>query len=162
MSKIARKYLAHYLDANFGTGTPNYTRLGKDLDELNEDLNPEIETGRNILGESTVQHNGYEVQSEVDPFYADPDDPFYEPIAEIANERKTGAACETTKVDVLYNEDGSVVWAYKEDVVVVPNSIGGDTSGIQIPFTIYNRGNRVKGTFSNGTFTANSGSESGS
>lgn len=161
MAKIARKYLAHYLDANFGSGTANYVRLGKDLEELNEDLSPDVETGKNILGESTVQHNGYEVQSEVDPFYADPDDDLYEPIAEIANERKTGAACETTKVDVLYNEDGTVEYAYKEDVVVVPTSIGGDTSGVQIPFTIYNRGNRVKGTFSNGAFTAASSGSGG-
>ena len=29
MSKIDRKYLAHYLDENFGSGTVSYTRLGK-------------------------------------------------------------------------------------------------------------------------------------
>ena len=42
MPKIERKYLAHFLDAKFGvktqgeeTYTPNYTRLGKDLEEYN-------------------------------------------------------------------------------------------------------------------------------
>jgi hypothetical protein len=50
----------------------------------------------------------------------------------------------------------TVVWAYREDVYVIPNSVGGDTSGVQIPFTIYKAGNRVKGTWdvSKKSFTA--------
>lgn len=156
MGKIERKYLAHYLDATFGGETPNYVRLGSDLEEYNEELNPDVEVVKNILGENRVNHNGYEVSSDVDPFYADFDDPLFEPLAEIANERKTGDSVLTTKVDVLLQEDGTVVWAYREDVAVIPNSVGGDTSGVQIPFTIYNAGNRVKGTFdiATKTFTA--------
>ena len=74
-----------------------------------------------------------------------------------AKERKTGDDCKTTKVDVLLAEDGTVTWAYREDVYVVPNSMGGDTSGVQIPFTVYNDGNRVAGTFNMETkaFTPN-------
>ena len=150
MPKIERKYLAHFLDAKFGvktqgeeTYTPNYTRLGKDLEEYNEELNPDVEVNKNILGEQNVVHNGYEVQSEVDPFYAYSGDPLFERLAKIANER-------------LLNSDGTVAWAYREDVWVVPESVGGDTSGVQIPFTVYNAGNRVKGTFdlTTKTFTA--------
>ena len=77
MPKIERKYLAHYLDDKFGvkgeseqTYTPAYTRLGKDLEEYNEELNPDVEVSKNIWCEQNVQHNGYEVQSEVDPYYA--------------------------------------------------------------------------------------------
>lgn len=163
MPKIERKYLPHFLDAKFGvktqgeeTYTPNYTRLGKDLEEYNEELNPDVEVNKNILGEQNVVHNGYEVQSEVDPFYAYSGDPLFERLAKIANERLTGDDCMTTKVDVLLNSDGTVAWAYREDVWVVPESVGGDTSGVQIPFTVYNAGNRVKGTFdlTTKTFTA--------
>lgn len=119
-----------------------------------------MEITKNILGEQSVQHNGYEVQSEVDPFYAVEGDALFTKLAEIANERKTGDDCKTTKVDVLLKADGTVVWAYKEDVYVIPSSFGGDTSGVQIPFTVYNAGNRVKGTFtmSTKTFTASTGS----
>lgn len=53
MPKIERKYLAHFLDAKFGvktqgeeTYTPNYTRLGKDLEEYNEELNPDVEVNK--------------------------------------------------------------------------------------------------------------------
>ena len=153
MAKIERKYLAHFIDASFGGQTPNYVRLGKDLEEYVEELNPDVEVNKNILGEQNVQHNGYEVQSEVDPFYAYTGDDLFEALAEIANERKTGDDCVTTKVDVLLAADGTVVWAYREDVWVVPNSIGGDTSGVQIPFSVYNAGNRVSGTWDTTTKT---------
>lgn len=147
MAKIERKYLAHFLDAAFGGEATNYVRLGQDLEEYIEELNPDVETAKNILGEQSVKHNGYEVSSEVEPFYAHYDEPLFEKLIEIANERKTGDDCVTYKVDVLLAENGECVWAYREKVWVVPNSVGGDTSGVQIPFTIYNAGERVKGTF---------------
>lgn len=145
--RMERKYLAHYLDANFGVGSTNYVRLGKDLESYQEELNPQVEVRRNILGEQNVIHNGYQVQSAAEPFYADQDDDLFAPIAAIANERKTGEGCKTTRVEVLINSSGTTVWAYREDCWVVPNSVGGDTSGVQIPFTVYNAGNRVSGTW---------------
>lgn len=144
---MERKYLAHYIDATFGGSTPNYVRLGEDLEEYNEELNPDIEQKKNILGDSRVIHNGYEVSSDVEPYYAYEGDPLWEKLSEIAMERKTGSDCVTTKVDVLTNASGTVVWAYREKVYIIPSSIGGDTSGVQIPFTVYNAGERVKGTF---------------
>lgn len=159
MSKIERKYLAHFLNVpTSGSGAPNlYVRIGKDLEELNEELNPDVEVQKNILGEQSVRHNGYEVQSEVEPLYAyndsSNDTTLFNWLARIANERLTGDACLTQKVDVLFNANGEQVWAYREDVLVVPNSIGGDTSGVQIPFTIYNAGNRVSGTWNNNNKT---------
>ncbi len=145
--KIERKYLAHFIDSAFSTESPAYVRLGKDLEEYNEELNPDVEINKNILGEQNVQHSGYEVQSDVDPFYAYEGDPLFERLSKIANERLTGNDCLTTKIDVLLNTSGTVVWAYREDCYVVPTTIGGDTSGVQVPFTVYNAGNRVKGTF---------------
>lgn len=155
MARIERKYLAHYIDAGMLNGGKNtaYTRIGKDLEEYVEELSPDVEVVKNIIGEQSVNHNGYEVQSEVDPYYAEEGDPLYAPLETIALERKTGDACKTTKVDVKVNESGEVEWAYREDVYVVPNSIGGDTSGVQIPYTIYNAGNRVKGNWDAATKT---------
>lgn len=160
---VERKYLAHYLDANFNKTTAEYVRLGKDLEEYNEELNPDVEVTKNIIGEQSVKHSGYEVQADVDPFYfEDYDDALSGKIMELANTRATGDKCKTTMVDVLLKpgatEDAAptVVWAYREDVYVIPNSVGGDTSGIQTPFTIYKAGNRVKGTWNveSKTFTA--------
>ena len=151
---IERKYLAHYLDASFNGTSATYVRLGKNLEEYNEELNPDVEVNKNILGEQSVKHSGYEVQADVDPFYyEDYDDALSNKIMEIANTRATGDKCKTTMVDVLLKpgaeEDSAptVVWAYREDVYVIPNSVGGDTSGVQTPFTVYKAGNRVKGTW---------------
>lgn len=151
---IERKYLAHYLDSSFGGETAAYVRIGKDLEEYNEELNPDVELKKNILGEQSVHHSGYEAQADVDPFYyEDYDDALSNKILELANTRATGGKCKTTMVDVLLKpgatEDAAptCVWAYKEDVYIIPNSVGGDTSGIQTPFTVYKAGNRVKGTW---------------
>lgn len=152
---VERKYLAHYLDAAFDTThtATDYVRLGKHLEEYAEELNPDVETNKNILGEQYVVHNGYEVQADVDPFYfEDYDDALSNKIMNLAVERATGDQCKTSMVDVLLKPNTSsgkpaVVWAYREDVYVVPSSVGGGTSGIQVPFTVYKAGNREKGTF---------------
>ena len=162
---VERKYLAHYIDASFDTtyASCSYVRLGKDLESYAEELNPDVQTSKNILGENSIKVAGYEPQSSVDPFYyEDYDDALSEKIMEIANTRATGDGCKTTMVDVLLKpsategEAPSVVWAYREDAIVVPNSVGGDTTGIQLPFNVYKAGNRVKGTFDleTKTFTA--------
>lgn len=68
---IERKYYAHYLDAAFDKtyAATDYVRLGKDLEEYNEELNPDVEISKNILGEQSVRHSGYEAQADVDPYY---------------------------------------------------------------------------------------------
>ena len=152
MSRMERKYLAHYIDASYGgkmdgLANPTYVRIGKDLEAYAEELNPQVEVRRNILGEQNVIHNGYQVQSTAEPFYADPDDLLFEPISKVANNRLTGADCQTTRVEVLVDAEGNQIWAYREDCWVVPNSVGGDTSGVQLPFNVYNAGNRVPGVF---------------
>lgn len=162
--KAERKYLATYLDAAFDTtyAKPNYVRLGKDLEEFSEELNPNVETKNNILGEKSVAHSGYDVSSDVNPFYYEYDDALSEKVMDIAMNRLAGDACKTTKVDVILKPGATaadaptVVSAWREDVYVIPNSVGGDTSGVQTPFTIHNTGIRVKGTFDLNakTFTA--------
>lgn len=155
-----REYLAHFLDATPTETTPTYTILGEDLEEFNVDLNPQTETKKNILGNQKVTHSGYEPQSDVGTYYANPDDPFYPFISNIAENRLKGDACKTTAVEVYLNEDGTVDRAYKEDVMVVPQSYGGDTSGVQYPFQIIWLGNRIKGKFdlAKKTFTAGAAS----
>lgn len=152
---IERKYLAHYIDGAFASSPDNadYIRLGKDLEEYAIELNPDVETKKNILGENSVSINGYEVSSSVDPFYYEYDEALSEKVMDIAMNRLTGNSCKTSVVDVLLKPGANaeaepeVLWAYREDCYVVPESIGGDTSGVQIPFTIHRAGNRKKGTF---------------
>lgn len=150
-----RKYLAHYIDSAFDTTykATEYVRLGKDLEEYAVELNPDVETKKNILGENSVAVSGYEVSSSVDPYYYDYDEALSEKVMDIAMNRTTGDGCKTTTIDVLLkpgasaDEAPTVVWAYREDCYIVPQSVGGDTTGIQIPFNLHRAGNIVKGTF---------------
>ncbi len=164
--KAERKYLAHYIDAAFDAtyAAPEYVRLGKDLEEFTVELNPDVETSKNILGENSVKHNGYDASSDADPVYYEYDDALTEKMMEIAMLRLSGDACKTSYVEVMLKpgENGAeptVLRAVREDVFVIPNSYGGDTSGVQVPFSINYAGNRTEGTFDIKTkkFTANSG-----
>lgn len=152
-TKIERKYLAHFIDANFGETTVGYIRLGQDLEEYNIELNPDVETLKNILGETSNTVKGYEPSSSVGTYYAYVGDPLFEHLSDIVNDRSTGSQLKTTVVDVLINSEGVVTWAYREDALIVPQSMGGDTGGVQIPFEVMYSGNRKKGTFDMGTKT---------
>ena len=152
--KAERKYLAHYIDSAFDTtyAAAEYVRLGKDLEEFVVELNPDVETAKNILGENSVKHNGYDASSDADPVYYEYDDSLTEKMMEIAMLRKSGEACKTSYVEVLLkpgegDAEPTVIRAVREDVFVIPNSYGGDTSGVQVPFSINYAGNRTEGTF---------------
>ena len=150
-----RKYLAHFLDSTFSAdaSTATYVRMGKNLEEYSVGLSPSVERKTNILGENSVVVSGYDVSTSVSPFYYDYDDALSEKVMDIAMNRTTGDGCKTTTVDVLLkpgataDAEPTVLWAYREDCYVVPESVGGNTTGVQIPFTIHRAGNRVKGTF---------------
>jgi hypothetical protein len=151
--KAERKYLAHYLDGNFDLtyADTNYVRIGKDLEEFVVELSPNIETKANILGENSVLHTGYETTASADPVYYEYDDTLTEKIMEIAMLRKSADSCKTSYVEVLLkpgttsSDAPTVVRAVREDVLLIPTSYGGDTAGVQVPFTINFNGNRVEG-----------------
>lgn len=152
--KAERKYLAHYLDGAFDMTYANtdYVRIGKDLEEFSVELSPNIETKANILGENSVLHTGYETTANADPVYYEYDDKLTEKILEIAMLRSSGDACKTSYVEVLLKPNADdptaqpeVLRAVREDVLLIPTSYGGDTSGVQVPFSVNFSGNRVVG-----------------
>jgi hypothetical protein len=143
---IERKYMAHFIDANFGVTSVSNYRLGKDVEEYNIELNGDVTKKKNILGEPSVVHNGYEPSVSLDTFYPDYDDVLSEKLFAIANERLTGNGVRTTVVDVLLDATGAVEWAYREEVVIDVKSVGG-AEALNTPFDIHYAGNRVKGTF---------------
>lgn len=144
--KLERKALAHYLDANFGEGSPNWFLIGKDIEDMSVSLNPDTSTVKNILGETSVKDNGYEPSMSADPYYANPDDSIYPKLKAIAMERLKGDACKTKILEVILEDTEGSHEAYTEDVIVKPQSYGGDTSGFAIPFDVLFDGNRQKGT----------------
>ena len=152
---LERKYLAHFIDAAFdlkGDAT-NYVRLGDHLEDLSVNMNPTVETTRNILGETAATLNGYDVTASVAPYYISHDEALSEKLMEIVDNELTGDAVKTTVVDVWMKPGETadaapvVIKAIRREVIVAVQSYGGNTSGVQIPFNISGGANRTKGDF---------------
>ena len=95
IGKLKRSHLLHYIDANFGVGTPDWFLIGKDVEDLSVNLNAETETKKNIWDETVTNDKGYSPSVEVNTYYANTDDSIYEKIKAIAMNRLTGDDCKT-------------------------------------------------------------------
>lgn len=157
--KIERKYLAHYIDAApLGSDEPVYERLGKDLEEFRAELSAQVDTKKNILGETSVLISGYDKTAAVEPYYAQTGSALFARLQDIIDENRVLDDLKTHVVEVkLWEQEAEGVYpAICEEVYVEVTGYGGDTAGYQIPFTVHYTGNKVKGTFqvSTKTFTA--------
>lgn len=157
--KIERKYMAHYLNANFANddGTASYVRLGQDLEEYSPELSANVEKKNNILGNTTVTIDSYQKQGEVSPYYAEKDDPLFSRLQAIIDGDLVLDDLKTDIVEVkLWGEASAGAYpAIKEECYIEVSSYGGDTTGYQIPFNVHYTGVKTKGTFdvSKKTFT---------
>ena len=147
VKKLKRSALIHYLDQIPRANTNSWFLIGKDVEDMSIELNPDTETKKNILDETTVQDNGYEPSADVDTYYADPTDgDFYTWLKDIAMNRKTGDDCKTQILEVLVDKTAQPFDAWVEDVIVKPQSYGGPQGGVAIPYNIAFCGNRQQGT----------------
>ena len=158
MVKIERKYLAHFINGAKAGQEAIYERLGEDLEEFSPELSAQVETKKNILGQSSILISGYEKTAAVEPFYAKSGSAMFERLQEIIDGDLVLDELKADVVDVkLWEAESEGVYpAVKETVYIEVTSYGGDTTGYQIPFTIHYTGEKVKGTFnvSTRTFTA--------
>lgn len=147
---MERKMMAHFIDSTFGGTTPSWYRLGEDLEEFNVEMNPDIEQRKNILGANNFIHNGYETSADAEPFYARVGDALFEKLQEIVDNRSQYQGTMTKALEVHLWKEGTTSGTYEaftQDCYVVPTSYGGDTSGYQIPFTVYYVGQKTAGYF---------------
>ena len=152
VTKLKRSALIHYIDEGFSPEVTDFKSIiwfliGKDVEDLAVNLNPQTTTKKNILDETTVDDEGYEPEFDVDTYYADPSDgPFYEKIKDIAMNRLTGDACKTRVLEVLVDKTQAPFYAWVEDVIIKPQSYGGAQGGVRIPYKVAYCGNRKQGT----------------
>lgn len=146
VGKLERSALLHYIDASFGGASPKWFLIGKDVEDMSVELNPDTETTKNILDETSVNDNGYEPSVDVDTYYANPDDgEFYEKIKDIALNRLKGGACKTKILEVIVDKKAGPYDAWVEDAMVKPQSYGGAQGGVRFPYNIAFCGNRTHG-----------------
>lgn len=146
--KLERKALVHFLDSTFGNVLTSaaWFKLGIDMEELAVNLNPDVASSKNVWGESRVTDNGYEPSIDADPYYANPDEAIYPKLRSIAMDRTIGDKCKTLIMEVIVEDtEDTNHLAYVEEVIVKPQSYGGGTSGINIPYNVSFNGGRKKG-----------------
>lgn len=156
MAKIERKYLAHFINAApLEAEAPAYERLGKDLEELSTEMAAQVDTKKNILGESAILISAYEKTSSVEPYYAESSSQLFERLQDIIDNSRVLDDLKTDVVEVkLWDSTQEGVYpAFREEAFIEITSYGGDTTGYQIPFTLHYTGNKVKGTFNLATKT---------
>ncbi len=149
MAKIARKYLAHFINTSVGEEEANYERLGKDLEEYSPELSANVEKKDNIIGETSVNISSYEKSGEVTPYYAEKDSALFARLQSIIDGNLVLDDLKTDVVEVkLWEAESSGAYpAIKEEAYIEVTSYGGDTTGYQIPFTVHYTGNKTAGTF---------------
>lgn len=148
MAKIERKYLAHYINTAKSEQAV-YERLGKDLEEFSPELSAQVDTKKNILGETAILISSYEKTGSIEPYYAEKESPLFARLQEIIDNQLVLDDLKTDVVEVkLWDEDAEGKYpAIKEEAFIEVTSYGGDTTGYQIPFTLHFTGKRTKGTF---------------
>ncbi len=155
MAKIERKYLAHFINASAPGAEAAYERLGKDLEEYSPELSAEVETKKNILGETSILISGYEKTGSVEPYYAEKDSALFARLQAIIDGNLVLDDLRTDVVEVkLWEAETSGAYpAIREEAYIEVTSYGGDTTGYQIPFTLHYTGVKTAGTFHPGTRT---------
>lgn len=152
MAKLLRGMRAKWLSFD----EEEWTLIGRGMESLTTNLNPDVETGKDVTGKSYIDHKGYAPEADIE-YQARSDDPMYEDLQAIVDELLKdethcgGYIIDATLTDEVKNATGSVVLTgtgYKVPVLVVPQEEGGDTSGYTINFNVYENGARTKGTVS--------------
>lgn len=152
MAKLNREAFASFLDTAWNKKVADASKatfeiIGDDIEEMSVELNPDVESRKNILGQTKTVDNGYEPSMDADPFYADPEKALYTKIRDIAMGRLKGDECKTLLLEVIVEDtEATEHLAYVREVLVKPQSYGGGTEGFNIPFNVSEDGASVKGT----------------
>ena len=152
MAKLEREALGHYLDTKFNTkvsevASADFEIIGDDIEDMSVELNADTEQIKNILGQTKTHDKGYAPSMDADPFYADPEKKLYPKLRDIAMNRLKGDECKTLMLEVIVEDTGAETHkAWVREVVVKPQSYGGNTDGMNIPFTVTESGESVEGT----------------
>ncbi len=152
MAKLEREALGHYLDTKFNTkvsqaAEAEFEIIGDDIEEMSVELNADTEQVKNILGQTKTRDNGYSPSMDADPFYADPDKKLYPKLRDIAMNRLKGDKCKSLMLEVLVEDTAAETHkAWLREVTVKPQSYGGGTEGVNIPFNVSEDGKSVEGT----------------
>lgn len=131
------------IDVDYTAASSGWEALGKDNDDLSKELNPDTETSKNVLGESTFRHSGYEPSVSVDPYYIDPSRKMYKRLLRNAlEERYAESELKGYFAEAFFtsaNKEKRIMtgYCYVREAWFVPQSTGGDTTAFGIPVEVH-------------------------
>lgn len=145
---IPRKEFMHFVNVGT-TAEPEWELLGEGIEELSREMNNNVETKTDILGNnSTTVTKGNQVSS-FDPFKCRRDSKLFAKLYQIYTDDLELSDCELEFLEVsVFDkvEDGKYE-AIKQTGAIDLKSIGGDTTGLDMPFDVNYIGSKTKGTF---------------
>lgn len=153
MAKIeAKKYIRviGIPTGNSEAKTYDYFIVGKGMEELSTEMNANVETTQDILGNNETKIASYAPSSTVSPYSADDEEELFDYLQGIIDEQKTLDNLLVQVLDVkLYEEasTGAYPAVMQEGIVEITSYTRSATAGYTIDFNLHLKGNPVKGSF---------------
>lgn len=135
-------------------GEKSYEAIGKDNDELTREMNNEVESKENVLGETSTEITKAPQVTTVDPIYYRDDSKLAKKLHDIEWNDLDGDDLEEEFMEVDKTQETSGEYAaFLQKGKIDLKSVGGDTKGLAYPFDINWVGKKTYGTFNPETKT---------
>lgn len=150
MAKIKAEKYIRAIGIPDGENSHKYYIVGAGIEELTTEMNANVETTQDILGNSEIKIGAYSPTSSVSPYTVDDSDDIHEFLQGIIDEQKTLDDLRVQILDVKLFES-STGNAYpaimQEGIIEIVSYTRSATAGYVIDFNLHFKGNPVKGTF---------------
>lgn len=157
--KIPRNAFMLFADvSDAGSQTPEWELIGEGIEELTQEMNPNVETVKDVTGNTTTTLDSYEPQISVSPMKAKKESKLFAILYDIVRYEKKLSDVERNFLCVnIFDDEGTpeapAYAAWQQRAIIAVQSYGGDTSGLDIPFNIHWTGKKTHGTFNPTTKT---------
>lgn len=148
--RIKREYFAHFINVTPSESTATYERLGSGNDTLSRAKNMNVEKTRDVTGDNEITITRGDEEVDVTPYYAKRGTGLFDMLQDFDDNDRELDELLTDYVEVKMWEDetGTVLnTATRRECFIEITEVGGDTTGLQMPFNIHLRGVTTKGTW---------------
>lgn len=146
---IPRKEFMHFVNVGT-TSVPEWELLGEGIEELSREMNNNVENTTDILGNNTTTVTKGNQVSSFDPFKCRRDSKLFAKLYQIYTDDLELSDVEMEFLEVSIFDETETEGTYnavKQTGAIDLKSIGGDTTGLDMPFDVNYVGAKTKGTF---------------
>lgn len=151
---IPRKEFMHFVNVGT-TEEAEWELLGEGIEELSREMNNNVENTTDILGNNTTTVTKGNQVSSFDPFKCRRNSKLFAKLYQIYTDdlELSDVEMEFLEVSVFDKVSEGTYSAVKQTGAIDLKSIGGDTTGLDMPFDVNYVGSKTKGTFAVATKT---------